>query len=165
MVAAWQLKISGSPPNEQLFRPQPGVGAPRGCERRCAAVAKGHLMSSPVFFSDIGRGASARGEGRAGHQPPHALLAGTRAPGVAAFWDDRLAGRVGAEGARSARGSAPQALAAAVFPPFAEIREIIPEMAFSRGILGADGAQATGSPWQRASGLRRRFGALRALGH
>ena len=52
-----------------------------------------------------------------------------------------------------------------LFPPFAEIREIIPEMAFSRGILGADGAQATGSPWQRASGLRRRFGALRALGH
>ena len=56
VVAAWQLKISGSPPNEQLSRPQPGVGAPRGCERRCAAVAKGHLMSSPVFFPIIGRG-------------------------------------------------------------------------------------------------------------
>ena len=164
MVAAWQLKISGSPPNEQLSRPQPGVGAPRGCERRCAAVAKGHLMRSPVFFPT-----SAEGEGvpaTSRQCPPHALLAGTRAPGVASSWDDRLAGRVGAEGARSARGSAPQALAAAVFPPFvAEIREIIPEMAFSRGILGADGAQATGSPWQRASGLRRRFGALRALGH
>ena len=35
---------------------------------------------------------------------------------------------------------------------------------FSRN-PGGDGAQATGSPWQRASGLRRRFGALRALGH
>ena len=84
------------------------------------------------FFSDH----RPEGEGRAGHQPPHALLAGTRAPGVAASWDDRLAGRVGADGAQAARGSAPQALAAAVFPPFvAEIREIIPEMAFSRGIL------------------------------
>ena len=59
VVAAWQLKISGSPPNEQLSRPQPGVGAPRGCERRCAAVAKGHLMSSPVFFPIIGRGGKA----------------------------------------------------------------------------------------------------------
>ena len=59
VVAAWQLKISGSPPNEQLSRPQPGVGAPRGCERRCAAVAKGHLMRSPVFFPPSAEGGKA----------------------------------------------------------------------------------------------------------
>ena len=56
MVAAWQLKISGSPPNEHFFRPQ------RALERRGAASAaapplhKGHLMRFPVFFSIIGRG-------------------------------------------------------------------------------------------------------------
>ena len=122
MVAAWQLKISGSPQNEQLSRPQPGVGAPRGCERRCAAVAKGHLMRSPVFFPIIGRG----GEGvPATSRHTHCWRA-RAAKCCDILMDDRLAGRVGADGAQAARG-----------------------------------------PWQRASGLtsRRRFGALRALGH